>query len=336
MDPFMPTAISRRAQSPACPRCGYDLAGTPARWQDSCDLDGTCPECGLAFRWGDVMDPARSVPLWFFENIHRPIVPTALRTVVRMLRPLTYWSRVRLSFPIQFRRLRLLVLVVFVVVHCILAAGSLLALGSSLAAVKRGIPGTTVPSPTAAYLKVLIWPYGSHRAEFSYPMRQPAGMQTINAFANSPAAAKADLLAALAVVGVMPVAYLLLAQTLRRTKVRRAHLFRIAAYSFSLLIPIAFFQMLSWPEWSNFNQSWNTGSGTIASFLGRIRNYIPGMVWFFFIELALIGLWWHAATVRYLRLPHTAGVVLSMLAIAGLTAFLLLTLTGGWRVFFPI
>lgn len=47
-----------------CPRCRYDLRSAVAGWLDQCPLEGRCSECGLAFAWQEVMDPAKLPHAW--------------------------------------------------------------------------------------------------------------------------------------------------------------------------------------------------------------------------------------------------------------------------------
>src|SRR5262245_20022741 len=76
--PDAAAAAAPAGPAPACPRCGYDLAGTLALWRDSCPLDGACPECGLAFRWSDVLVPLRLMPRWLLEHPYRSARQTFL------------------------------------------------------------------------------------------------------------------------------------------------------------------------------------------------------------------------------------------------------------------
>ncbi len=59
---------SDRAATPLCPRCDHDLRSEPMRWTGSCPLEGRCPECGLAFRWADLLHPRLVLPWWSVEG----------------------------------------------------------------------------------------------------------------------------------------------------------------------------------------------------------------------------------------------------------------------------
>ena len=59
--------VSEPAIAVSCPRCGYDQRGVIAQWTDTCDLDGRCTECGLAFEWARVLNPKKFAPPWSVE-----------------------------------------------------------------------------------------------------------------------------------------------------------------------------------------------------------------------------------------------------------------------------
>ena len=74
-----------------CPRCGYNLRELTHR---------RCPECGLEFRWADVMDGAnlRMNPLFEYQWRRRP-VKSFLWTSWRLLLPWRIWRDVSITDP---------------------------------------------------------------------------------------------------------------------------------------------------------------------------------------------------------------------------------------------
>ena len=92
---------------PACPRCGYDLSGARATWTESCPLEGTCPECGLAYVWAEIILPDKFAPRWCVEFVQpRQRVPRAsVMTFKRSLVPTRFWTALRMSQPLRPRRL---------------------------------------------------------------------------------------------------------------------------------------------------------------------------------------------------------------------------------------
>ena len=93
--------------APQCPRCGYDLRGAVAAWRDACPMSGTCTECGLTFRWGEVLVPSKFEPPWCVEFTRPPqrFVWACLGTIGRSARPLRFWSALNMSMPVRPARL---------------------------------------------------------------------------------------------------------------------------------------------------------------------------------------------------------------------------------------
>jgi len=54
-----------------CPRCGYDLRGAVATWNDTCPMSGTCTECGLFFEWAELFSAVFAMPPWCVEAAQR-------------------------------------------------------------------------------------------------------------------------------------------------------------------------------------------------------------------------------------------------------------------------
>lgn len=85
-----------------CPRCGYDLSGQAASWEDACDVHGTCPECGLSFHWGDLKNERMTPPRWHVEYPGGRAIGKVLKTLGRSFRPGAFWRAIsieRLRFP---------------------------------------------------------------------------------------------------------------------------------------------------------------------------------------------------------------------------------------------
>lgn len=89
-----------------CPRCAYDLTGVLETWTDSCQIEGTCSECGLEFAWADLLRPERRLLPWLYEHARRAWNVTSLAiTVWRVLFPWTFWDRVKIHHETRLRRL---------------------------------------------------------------------------------------------------------------------------------------------------------------------------------------------------------------------------------------
>lgn len=90
--------LERSSPSPRCPRCGYDLSGTVNAWKESCELRGTCSECGYEYAWADVLRPERQLPWWLFDYSKGKwgTWTSAWKTFWMAMVPLMFFRRVRL------------------------------------------------------------------------------------------------------------------------------------------------------------------------------------------------------------------------------------------------
>ncbi|MCC5822172.1 MAG: hypothetical protein LAT64_12970 [Phycisphaerales bacterium] len=81
---------------PQCPRCGYDQSGAVATWTDHCPVEGTCPECGTDYQWSLVFNPSRADIRWLAEQAttSRAMIHRTVPTLLRMVLPWVFWSRV--------------------------------------------------------------------------------------------------------------------------------------------------------------------------------------------------------------------------------------------------
>lgn len=98
------------AEAITCPLCEYDLRGL---------AEPRCPECGFAFSWDEIRDPARRKHPWLFE--HHGTVRSLVRTLLGGLRPTRFWRQLH---PGQASRpRRLLVYFLLVCASALLPAG---------------------------------------------------------------------------------------------------------------------------------------------------------------------------------------------------------------------
>ena len=94
-----------------CPRCGYDLRGLVATWEDRCPLEGVCSECGLKLRWAEVLVPEKFEPAWCVEFAagRFAIVRGSIRTLLCSFMPWRFWSSLNMAHGIVRRRLAIYV-----------------------------------------------------------------------------------------------------------------------------------------------------------------------------------------------------------------------------------
>lgn len=91
-----------------CPRCGYDQRGVMNQWTTSCPLTGRCAECGLEFRWAELLVPEKFAPLWCVEYVRGGpfgIVRSCFGTLRRAHWPWGFWKRLSMSHDVRWRRI---------------------------------------------------------------------------------------------------------------------------------------------------------------------------------------------------------------------------------------
>ncbi len=295
--------------APQCPRCAYDLSGIAESWVHACPLSGLCSECGLAFDWRDILSSKRRLPRWSFEHAPRTRrLPTFLATLARAAIPPRLWRHLRIEMEIVPSRLR-----VFTLLSIILfKLAGMATLGAALAVTLYLQPrrGWYTPTTVERVLPIL-WPYRGY----------------------GPMYWRGDFISGWIVISfltflLVPLAFFLLPVSLRRAKVRRAHIMRIQAYALALIVPIL--------------GLWSLTQTAVV----LLDHADSSLVWKFDLDDLPFGpitacfttawlLWaWHAAVKHYLRLPHALPVALAMLTIAALTAATAAALLYGHTLFY--
>ncbi len=116
---------------PVCPRCDHDLRSEPMQWTEACPLEGRCPECGLRFRWADLVHPRLVLPGWSVEGPARgrdALRRLPAQVLVATVRPRMLHRRVRLEH--RRRPGRLLAMVGLLVLGLLLMPSGLIAWAS--------------------------------------------------------------------------------------------------------------------------------------------------------------------------------------------------------------
>ncbi|MCH8823149.1 MAG: hypothetical protein IH984_06530 [Planctomycetes bacterium] len=92
-----------------CPRCGYDLRGAIDTWREQCPLLGICTECGLEVKWAEVLHPEKFEPQWCIEFAPsgKRILISCGKTFIRSFWPFRFWSMLKMSLDIRWKRLAL-------------------------------------------------------------------------------------------------------------------------------------------------------------------------------------------------------------------------------------
>ena len=262
----------------ACPRCGYDQSGAIASWNHenspSCPLHGTCSECGLTFRWHDIIHADRLIVRGFIEHARGfwQRWRWAWVTWAWTLWPPVFWGRINmehtprsgviLSWPLLWAG------PAFV--------GIALAQSGTLAYDMLNARGGVVPvAPLTDWLELLnpwtewiaIYQWGTPRGTWHATKGPPISFLS-GVLANA---------VAMLLLSVAPV-------TRRLAKVRREHIVRAGVYGLSCV-------WIMWP--GEVFGSWSVST----------------LLW---LQLAWLTLWWGAATREMFRERATDGVVIAI------------------------
>ncbi|MFK7959930.1 MAG: hypothetical protein AB8G96_05330 [Phycisphaerales bacterium] len=120
-----------------CPRCEHDVRGVVRAWRTSCPLFGTCSECGLHYRWGEILTGAVGHPFWSVEGFAKLpglMVRSAAQYVVASIGVVWMARSLRMQHVIRWRRLIVSLAVSLVLTWMILWAiviGSMMSAGVS-------------------------------------------------------------------------------------------------------------------------------------------------------------------------------------------------------------
>jgi hypothetical protein len=246
---------------------------------------------------------ALSVHPWLFEyHWRRKPVRRLVRTWREAHRPTRFWKDVRLTDPVHLRPLAIVCLCAGLLIFGGLVAVAVISGARSLFVVWPG--GTAVRSDLLELTAYAAWDIC-----VAVAILLPGPVVTLAA---------------------MPAAFALLPQTLRRARVRRAHVMRIWLYSLFAPFTVAAFYTLFLLAAANLGLDtlidfvnpweWSRGLGVVGLRIGRIfAEPLPGVVASVAI-LAWLTVWWRSACRSYLRLPRSGWIVLSLSLAVGLAA----------------
>lgn len=281
--------------SPLCPRCAYDLSGEITRWGRECPLRGRCSECGLDFAWADILSDRLRPPGWSYEHARARWPLCMLRAWRVSANQPRCWRELRLEHRVVPRRLVLSLLLVAAILWIGLGVSSSLMLASwtrnwwGWRATTGGVAAAPTSPPSLVEIAwmehkdVLFMPLVVRGASVLGVHRGPL----IGAWMISLAVATV----------AMPLSFLLLPQTFRRTRVRRSHLLRAAAYTTvapATLVLVGAGALAWWADERFFAFAWALT--------------LLGVFW-------LLGAWRRIAR-DYLRLPQHRAVWFAMATIA--------------------
>jgi hypothetical protein len=318
------TVPPQRAAKAACPRCSYDLRGLAGEgaWERSCPLEGRCPECGLDFRWRDIIHPLYTAPKWSFEHARVRLVRRLVWTAVRCMMPRSFFKGMRLELPIVPRRLISLVASAYALMYVLAAtqtgATEFVARfsriywiwGKPRSILDRMLDIFRIEEHREAVLEALAFPFASVN-DFWFTQFAIDGL----VFWSCASALTAC-------------AFHCLSDTMRVCKVDALHIFRLGVYAQCMIVLLwlagascssaaMIFELIVQPNWT-----WS-----LAKRVGQAADsWIAGLV-----MVLLLWRWWCRATSNYLRLPRSFAVATAMVFIGTSTASLAMWLWPGRR-----
>ncbi len=185
---------------PQCPLCEYDLFGLSAP---------RCPECGYAFDWADVLDPRAAEHPYLFEYHPERNVRSYFQTAWHALLPVRFWKPLHPSHPPQLRRL---------VLYRITGAAIYLICIMIQCFVETALISSFYLSSFNSFDNMMS---AFRRAQFIYASRPGAFTIDVVVYGLLPLAASWVMLGALCVFRI----------SMKRARIRTAHVVRCVVYS---------------------------------------------------------------------------------------------------------
>lgn len=215
------------ARAASCPRCGYDLEGARAAWNDSCPLTGVCSECGYGFEWADVLRTDRQIVPWFYEHARSWWrLDTAFRTWVVSLWPPAFWRGVQPHAAHRPLRLALWpLLLVGAVLACCLCIATV---SWFVMKIRSGSSSDTVPA-----FAIVVWLRNLFEINFIW-----TGLSRVRPFV--------DLSAQIIAFNVAALGGCMVAPSHWRGRIRPAHFARVAMFGLAPIISLFAVVALVW------------------------------------------------------------------------------------------
>jgi hypothetical protein len=316
-----------------CPRCGYDQRGVIATWIDSCPMQGTCSECGLNWEWGELFAPYMQLPVWSIEGARNILqqIWALPATFGLMHYPKEFWRDLKMHDPIRFSAFVRSLVFWFVSITLIFAC----AVGRI--AWQSVPPGTPLSRSIETAMYAAVSPFSSSPPnwyalpswKFStgppgpthwwryfaghYYFPDPANLQvallTKNPwdFAFSFWFFDAGEIVMLLASAAIPLCFMLLPVTVRRSRIRPVHLVRISMYS--MFWPFLFVTLkvaLRLPDFWMYTQRLYNQMLVIEICVG------PILLWF----------WWRSALKYYLHVPNATALASCVVVMGWLLVFM--------------
>ncbi len=102
--------MNHNDHQPICPKCGYDLTGEIATWNNQCPLQGVCSECGYAFAWSEpyrILNEWGSEVGWYAEHAHSmgSMLKRTPGTALRIVFPSVFFRTMNFRRHVSIKKL---------------------------------------------------------------------------------------------------------------------------------------------------------------------------------------------------------------------------------------
>jgi hypothetical protein len=299
-----------------CPLCDYNLRGL---------IEPRCPECGYSFAWPDLLDPSRRLHPYLFEHHPERRLWSFRRTLAAGLRPRRFWKALHPAQPSYPRRL-ILYWALAVLPMLLTAAANVGGLAISIR--RENLPARAsekalLTNPRyAAIFRSTIQQYGSldKYLDKFYPVDWRLVFRATFAYGESLVGLCLPALFTIAWPWLTLFALMIFQISMRRARVRGAHILRCTCYSSDIgfwlglaIIPVALI-------WAWVQPTTITGSGR---FLRTVSYEFYGCI----LALLVFNYRLLIAYRSYLRFPRSIAVIVATQIIAFLALLTLLILT---------
>ncbi len=272
-------------------------------------LAGRCPECGLDFRWSDVLSPRHDDLPWFYEHTPRFRLGfvRAWKTWRRALWPPTFWAQVKLTTRLNPLRLLLWPLVLVGGLQLLIFAANL-----SIVLFNGWIWQTTPEHVIAAIVSALVDPL----AVVYYTGGGPGvgwGVALGFGVRGRPDVVNFAVTGPLAAAGLIPVMLLILGSTRATSSIRVGHVVRAGVLQGAAFAPIAIYYLVD--RLSASAILWLSGAATGHENTLSFWFYAAAPILAIMLA-AWLGFYWHVVITRGFKLDRPR-LIWSLLMIAG-------------------
>lgn len=296
-----------------CPLCDYNLRGL---------IEPRCPECGYKFAWPELIDPAQRLHPYLFEHHPERRVWSFWKTLSAGLRPRRFWRALHPAQPSYPKRL--------VLYWAFSVVPLLLTIPSNIGALAIAIRRENLPvrvqqrarlshPRNSEWLKSTVEEYGSldNYLDANFPVEWPSVLRFVLTYGENLVSLASPAAIFIAWPWLSLFGLFLFQISMRRARIRRAHVMRCVCYSSDIgcwLGSTFGFGILGAASlWS---------SRTPGLFLGMVNLEMLGC----FMAILIFAYRLVVAYRSYLRFPRSLWVILAAQTITFLIFFILFIL----------